>query len=123
MSWYKIMYGVPEVNDFIADLETRFGNNQLRKPERQLLKKLVRGLTKLATNPRDRTLESHEIVELSRKYAPLRIWESYLENKKPGAYRLFWYYHPTIDHLIVIVGIQPHPDTGDYTHLKLSMKF
>lgn len=123
MSEYQIVYGVPEVNHLMVDLETRFKQNQLNKPERQFLKKLVRCLTKSAINSRDRTLESHEIVELSQKYAPLRIWESYVENQKPGAYRLFWYYHPTIDHLIVIVGIQPHPETGEYGHLKLSMKF
>lgn len=36
------------------------------------------------------------------------VWESYVENKTPGAWRLWWVYGPGADTLtIVIVG--PHP--------------
>lgn len=123
MSQYEIILGIPEVKNFITDLETRFHNAQLSKSERQLFKKLVRCMNKLAINPRDKSLETHEIEALSRKYASLRIkvWESYVENCTPGAYRLFWYYHPTKENCIVVAGIEPHPEKGEYAHLKLSM--
>lgn len=122
-SVYEIVYGVPEVDNLMADLDTRFKNNQLSKPEKQLFKKIVRCLSKLATNPKDTSLETHEIEVLSKKYAGLgiKIWESYIENRTPRAYRLFWYYHPDKENLIVIAGIEPHPEKGEYARLKLSV--
>lgn len=36
------------------------------------------------------------------------IWESYVENNTPGAYRVFWHYGPGKDEL-TIVAITPHP--------------
>jgi hypothetical protein len=36
------------------------------------------------------------------------VWESYVENKTPGAWRLWWMYGPTPDGL-AIPTIGPHP--------------
>jgi len=41
----------------------------------------------------------------------VRIWESYLENKKAGALRMFWVYGPEPKE-ITIVGIEYHPEPG-----------
>jgi hypothetical protein len=37
------------------------------------------------------------------------VWESYIENKTPGAWRLFWVYGPDGDELTVVT-LGPHPD-------------
>lgn len=36
------------------------------------------------------------------------IFEAYIENKTPGAYRIFWYYGPD-NNQITVVAITPHP--------------
>jgi len=47
---------------------------------------------------------------LTEKYG-VRIWESYLENKKARARRIFWIYGPETKE-ITIVGIENHPEPG-----------
>jgi hypothetical protein len=37
------------------------------------------------------------------------VWQSYMENKTPGAWRMWWIYGPPTD-TITIVAIGPHPD-------------
>ncbi len=36
------------------------------------------------------------------------IFESYAQNKTPGAYRIFWYYGPG-KNVITVLRITPHP--------------
>jgi hypothetical protein len=36
------------------------------------------------------------------------IWQSYAENRTPGAYRVFWHYGPEKDE-ITVVAVTPHP--------------
>jgi hypothetical protein len=51
----------------------------------------------------------------SHKYASIwgpdgeEVWESYVENRTPGAWRIWWIYGPAADTL-TIVTIGPHPD-------------
>lgn len=37
------------------------------------------------------------------------VWESYVENRTPGAWRIWWYYGPEED-CLTILTIGPHPD-------------
>lgn len=37
------------------------------------------------------------------------VWESYVENRTPGAWRIWWIYGPGLDE-ITIVTVGPHPD-------------
>jgi hypothetical protein len=58
---------------------------------------------------------------LSEKYG-VRIWESYLENKKAGARRMFWIYGPETKE-ITIVGIEKHPEPGrGFARIRLAAK-
>jgi hypothetical protein len=51
----------------------------------------------------------------------MKVWQSYLENNKSAAGRLFWVYGPDKED-ITIIGIEPHPEDkkNGYTKIKLS---
>lgn len=53
-------------------------------------------------------LNSHRYVSLAGpKGEPM--WESYVENQTPGAWRVWWIYGPDPD-TITVVQVGPHPD-------------
>ena len=57
--------------------------------------------------PRYPGLHSHQYQSVPGPGgAPL--WESYVENRTPGAWRMWWIYGPS-DEQITIVTIGPHP--------------
>lgn len=70
-------------------------------------KKVLKCLGLLETNPKHRGLNSHRYEDYDNVYGE-KIWESYVENKTPGAYRVFWHYGPE-DGEITVVAITPHP--------------
>lgn len=78
-------------------------------------------LKKLAQDPQYPGLKTHDIEPLSKRYG-LKVWESYLENRKSGARRMFWVYGP--DKMeITIIGLEPHPENakkGAYDRINLS---
>jgi len=41
----------------------------------------------------------------------VKVWDSYVENKTPGAWRIFWHYGPdeADQKVITILAITPHP--------------
>lgn len=118
---YKIRMGVPEMENFWKNLVDKKHNDKLNKNEEKLFRKLVKTLKFLSTNPKHPGLISHEIEPLSNRYG-IKVWQSYLENKKPSAGRIFWVYGPNkLD--ITIIGIEPHPEdkkNGGYKKVKLS---
>lgn len=63
----------------------------------------------LELNPKHPSLNSQPHASLSREMNA-KIWESYGENKRPGAYRIFWYYGPGKGELTVF-SVVPHPDS------------
>lgn len=71
------------------------------------LKKVRRALARLQLNPRYPSLQSH-------KYSSLRgsddeeVWDSYVENNTPSAWRIFWHYGPGAG-VITVIAITPHP--------------
>jgi hypothetical protein len=68
----------------------------------------------LGENPRHRSLQTHEIDELT-------VFDAYLENITPSAGRVFWAYGPDKGD-ITVLGVEPHPDNkkGAYALIKLS---
>ncbi len=118
---FKIRMGQPEMEALWVDLSTRKQQGKLDRDEEKLFKKLVKTLGSLAADPRHNSLASHEISDLSRTYG-LKIFQSYLENRTPGAGRLFWAYGPDKGD-ITVPAIEPHPEDkkrGAYERLKLS---
>lgn len=97
-----------EAEALINDLAGRAVSDELNRDEKELYRKIRKALQHLETNPRHPGLKSHEIDVLTEKYG-VRIWESYLENRKAGARRIFWIYGPETKE-ITIVGIENHPE-------------
>lgn len=67
------------------------------------------------------SLHTHEIDPLTKRYG-IKVWQSYLENKRSGARRMFWVYGPN-QNQITIIGLEPHPEdskNGAYDRISLS---
>ncbi len=90
------------------ELSKRINDNAANKEQQILFKKLVSCLKKLSNDPRYPGLKTHDIEALSKRYG-MKVWESYLENNKPAAGRIFWIYGPNQND-ITIIGIEPHPN-------------
>lgn len=110
-----------EAEVLITDLSEKALSGNLNRKEKELYRKIRSALKHLEENPRHPGLHSHEISILTNRYG-IRIWESYLENKKSGARRIFWIYGPETKE-ITIVGIESHPEPGrGYARVKLAQK-
>jgi hypothetical protein len=79
-------------------------------------KQIRKTLRYLETNLRARSLQTHEYQSLTRRYG-IKIFEAYVQQKTPGAYRVFWHYGPDETSrdekripIITIVAITRHPD-------------
>jgi hypothetical protein len=77
------------------------------KDKKNILKAVNKVLGFMETNLRHHSLQTH-------KYDAIRgpnkedVFESYAQNKTPGAYRIFWHYGPG-KNKITILEISPHP--------------
>jgi len=71
------------------------------------LKKVRKTLGLLEANPRHPGLATHEFASLSGPGGE-KVFEAYVENRTPGAWRIFWYYGPDPG-MIRILNITPHP--------------
>jgi hypothetical protein len=77
------------------------------------LKKVRKALGLLQTDPMYPGLHSH----LYQQFPGLKkgkVWDSYVENHTPGAWRIFWMYGPNETHnevevaVIIVLAIGPH---------------
>ena len=116
---FKIRMGIPEMKQLWDDLCRKINENNANKNEQQLYKKLGKTLYLLSNNPRYPGLNSHEISSLTKRYG-IKVWESYLENKTPGAARIFWVYGPDKED-ITIIGLEPHPDDKKDSYEKITL--
>ncbi|MCZ7648140.1 MAG: hypothetical protein M5U26_23255 [Planctomycetota bacterium] len=71
-------------------------------------KAVLKTLGFMETNLKHPGLQTHEHSTLSRTYGK-KVFESYAQNRTPGAYRIFWIYGPGRGEL-TIVAIVPHPE-------------
>ncbi|HSZ30197.1 MAG TPA: hypothetical protein VK784_10640 [Pseudonocardiaceae bacterium] len=78
------------------------------------LRKVRRALGLLQINPRHPGLHSHQYENFPG--APkAKVWDSYVENRTPGAWRIWWMYGPDEIHdnhtvaVITVLDIGPHP--------------
>lgn len=77
--------------------------------------RVVNCLRKLGENSRHPGLNSHK-YESKKGPNGEDLWESYVENKTPVAWRVFWCYGPDetrgdgqIIRILTVVAITPHP--------------
>lgn len=71
------------------------------------LKKVRRTLGRIESDPRHPGLNSHKYDSISGINGE-EVWESYVENNTPSAWRVFWHYGPGSG-AITILTIGPHP--------------
>jgi len=70
-------------------------------------KKVKKTLGYMETNIRHPGLHTHEYSSLEGPKKE-KVFEAYVENKTPGAYRVFWYFGPEQGQ-ITVIAITPHP--------------
>lgn len=76
---------------------------------------------KLSLDPYYPSLKTHEITVSSKRYG-IKVWQSYLENNRSKARRMYWVYGPNSNE-ITIIGLEPHPEdskNGAYERIVLS---
>ena len=71
------------------------------------LKRVKKCLGLIETNPRHPGLNSHNYAVLKGENGE-DVWESYVENNTPAAWRVFWHYGPG-EATITVIAITPHP--------------
>ncbi len=77
------------------------------KDKKYVLKAVLKTLGLMESNLKLPSLNTHEYSELSGINGE-KVFESYAQNKTPGAYRIFWHYGPKKKQ-ITVVAIVPHP--------------
>lgn len=115
---FNIYFGIPEIRDFWLELEKNINDNTATKDEKRFYKKFVKSLKLLQVNPLHNGLRTHEIEILTRKYGR-KVWQSYLENNKPSASRIYWVYYPK--NSITIIGIEPHPNDNKHSYETITL--
>jgi len=97
------MYGLiftPQADADLREIETN-------PAKRKILKAVRKTLGLLETNLRHPSLQTREFTSLEGPSGE-KVFEAYVQQKTPGAYRVFWYYGPERNQ-ITIVSITPHP--------------
>ena len=100
---YKLRFST-RVAETLKELEDGDPNQQTK------LKKIRRALARLEQNPRHPGLASH-VYESFPVDRDVKVWDSYVENNTPSAWRIFWRYGPDEPDVavITILAIGPHP--------------
>jgi plasmid stabilization system protein ParE len=97
------MYGLiftPQADADLREIETN-------PAKRKILKAVRKTLGLLETNLRHPSLQTHEFTSLKGPSGE-KVFEAYVLQTTPAAYRVFWYYGPDRKQ-ITIVAITPHP--------------
>ncbi len=70
---------------------------------------VVKTIALLSQDPRHPSLKTHKYTSLPHPFEPnSSVFEAYVQNRTPGAYRVFWCYGPD-KKCITILAITPHP--------------
>jgi hypothetical protein len=91
--------------EYQPEAEETLANLQQTDPKKY--KKVLKTLGLMQTNLRHSGLKTHKYDSLSGPDEE-EVFEAYVENKTPAAFRVFWYYGPG-KNVITILAITPHP--------------
>jgi hypothetical protein len=94
----------------VASLQNR-GKDKSSKASKAegLFKQVHKCVTLLLQDPRHPGLQTHEYDSIPNPYnANEKVFEAYVQNQTPGAYRIFWCYGPNRGE-IGFIAITPHP--------------
>jgi len=96
------MYKIKYTKEAIKNL------TKLKKQgEKVKLRKIKECIEKIQQAPRYPGLHTHK-NESIKTYSDEDTFQSYVENKTPGAYRVFWHYGPD-SYMITIISVTSHP--------------
>lgn len=105
---------VSTFNQLMDAAATSLANRQKSKKSKAskaegLFKQLEKCVRLLLDNPKHPGLKTHEYDSIPHPYDENgKVFEAYVQNRTPGAYRLFWCYGPGKGE-ITIIAITPHP--------------
>jgi hypothetical protein len=93
-----------------ASLNARKASRKAKATKAEGLFKQVNAcVQKLLSDPRHPGLKTHKFDAIEHPYDRGQpVFEAYVQNRTPGAYRLFWCYGPKKGD-ITIIAITPHP--------------
>jgi hypothetical protein len=80
---------------------------QLARTNQKRHRKVIKALGLLEHDPAYPSLQTHRFESLDSVFGEA-IWESYVENNTPGAWRMWWFYGPG-QRQITVVLIAAHP--------------
>lgn len=94
----------------MASLTNRTKNRKAKASGAEgLFKQVEKCVRLLLENPRHPGLQTHRYDSIEHPYdKSAKVFEAYVQNRTPGAYRLFWCYGPGKVE-ITIIAITPHP--------------
>jgi hypothetical protein len=87
--------------------EAKISLDSLEKTDSKKHKKVLKTLGLMEINLRHPSLNTHKYESISGLNGE-EVFEAYVENKTPAAFRVFWCYGPNRDEL-TILAITPHP--------------
>jgi hypothetical protein len=91
----------------IFSAEAKEQLESLERSDKKKYKKVQKTLGLLETNPAHPGLHAHKYESLWGPNGE-RVWEAYVENKTPAAFRVFYFYGPART-TITVLTISPHP--------------
>ena len=91
-------------------IESRAASKKSKASKQEVLfKQVVKCVELLHSKPRHPGLETHEYDSIENPYDPrTKVFEAYVQNRKPGAYRIFWCFGPKKNEITIIANM-PHP--------------
>lgn len=92
---------------FTEKADAQLGALEKASDAKTILKAVRKTLGLMETNLRHPSLQTHRYSDLEGAHEE-KVFESYAQNRTPGAYRVFWHYGPKKGQ-ITIVAIVPHP--------------
>jgi mRNA-degrading endonuclease RelE of RelBE toxin-antitoxin system len=92
---------------FTPDAEESLKDLMENRSKQNIAKAVFKSLKLMRVNLRHPSLNAHKYDNLRGEDGE-EVFESYAQNRTPGAYRIFWHYGPGKD-IITIIGIEPHP--------------
>jgi hypothetical protein len=93
-----------------ASLQAREAKVEAKSSKAEgLFKQVHKALKLLRENPRHQGLQTHRYRSIKHPFESNgKVFEAYVQNQTPGAYRVFWCYGPGKQE-ITIIAITPHP--------------
>lgn len=107
-----------EAATLFAELEERAKISVLNRKKRNqqksskiegLFKQIYKTINLLASNPKHPSLHTHEYNSIEHPFgSKQKVFEAYVQNNTPAAYRIFWCYGPDQKQMTIIT-ISAHP--------------